>query len=224
MHWVKVCLKIFWNIPAVVFMGVGKLCCLLLFLPFQFLSWLVKVLSGVLTVLGLILGTISFILYAFCHIAGIFADMPDGYNILFHIMWIVVSLVVIAVPFWLTCLGYDYFDEIAEFPLFVLSLPIDVLTISLANGFCFKYSSKRQFYKNTSNGNNDYEENRYGNSDGTNEESINWFKGIKDFETLKKRYRDLLKIYHPDNNAGDTVITQQIQKEYEKILLENNWI
>lgn len=157
MRCLKMCLKIFWNVPSVVLMGVGKICCLLLFLPFQFLCWIVKFLSGALTVLGIILGTISFILYVFCHISGIFADMPDGYNIIFHIIWIVVSLVVIAVPFWLTCLGYDYFDEIAEFPLFILSLPIDVLTISLADGFCFKYSSKsynKQFYKDTSNGSN----------------------------------------------------------------------
>ena len=27
---------------------------------------------------------------------------------------------------------------------------------------------------------------------------------------LKKRYRDLMKIYHPDNQAGDTKVVQQI--------------
>ncbi len=50
-----------------------------------------------------------------------------------------------------------------------------------------------------------------------------WFKGVNDVDGLKKRYRDLLKIYHPDNNNGDTTITQKIQSEYELLLIENNW-
>lgn len=58
----------------------------------------------------------------------------------------------------------------------------------------------------------------------TNSQKLSeWFKGVCDSESLKKRYRDLLKIYHPDNNAGDTTITQQIQDEYNRLLAENNW-
>lgn len=34
---------------------------------------------------------------------------------------------------------------------------------------------------------------------------------------LKKRYKDLIKIYHPDNVAGDTRTVQEINKEYEKM-------
>lgn len=54
----------------------------------------------------------------------------------------------------------------------------------------------------------------------SNSPSPDWFKGVSDSEGLKKRYRDLLKIYHPDNSAGDTSITQQIQKEYDKLISE----
>ena len=45
-----------------------------------------------------------------------------------------------------------------------------------------------------------------------------WFAGINNAEELKKRYRELMKIYHPDNQAGDTTAVQQIQEEYEKLL------
>lgn len=54
----------------------------------------------------------------------------------------------------------------------------------------------------------------------TTTSSLDWFKGVNDSEGLKKRYRDLLKIYHPDNSAGDTSITQQIQNEYNKLIKE----
>ncbi len=43
------------------------------------------------------------------------------------------------------------------------------------------------------------------------------FKGVKDESSLKKRYRDLLKIFHPDNLSGDTTIIQNINKEYEAL-------
>lgn len=60
-------------------------------------------------------------------------------------------------------------------------------------------------------------------SDGSfehNEERSNvfWFRGINNAEELKKRYRELMKIYHPDNQAGDTSMVQQIQAEYEELL------
>lgn len=45
-----------------------------------------------------------------------------------------------------------------------------------------------------------------------------WFAGINTAEELKKRYRELMKIYHPDNQAGDTNAVQQIQQEYEQLL------
>ena len=35
-----------------------------------------------------------------------------------------------------------------------------------------------------------------------------WFKGVHSEEELTKRYKDLLKIYHPDNQTGDTEITR----------------
>ena len=44
-----------------------------------------------------------------------------------------------------------------------------------------------------------------------------WFTGVKDIETLRKRYRELLKQYHPDNEGGSVEITQQINAEYDAL-------
>ena len=41
------------------------------------------------------------------------------------------------------------------------------------------------------------------------------FQGVDNEIALKKRYRDLLKIFHPDNLNGDTAVIQNINKEYD---------
>ncbi len=46
------------------------------------------------------------------------------------------------------------------------------------------------------------------------------FRGVNGPLTLKKRYRELLKIFHPDNLNGDMDIVQMINKEYEKLRKE----
>ncbi len=44
-----------------------------------------------------------------------------------------------------------------------------------------------------------------------------FFAGVSDEISLKKRYKDLIKIYHPDNLAGDTGTIQEINREYDKL-------
>lgn len=44
-----------------------------------------------------------------------------------------------------------------------------------------------------------------------------FFTGVRNKQTLKKRYKDLLKIYHPDNIAGDNDTIQEINNEYSKL-------
>ena len=41
-----------------------------------------------------------------------------------------------------------------------------------------------------------------------------FFRGVGSELALKKRYKDLLKIYHPDNMCGDTDTIQRINQEY----------
>lgn len=44
-----------------------------------------------------------------------------------------------------------------------------------------------------------------------------FFKGVNSPNGLRKRYLDLMKIYHPDNNGGDAEVVQHITQEFEKL-------
>lgn len=44
-----------------------------------------------------------------------------------------------------------------------------------------------------------------------------FFVGVNSETSLKKRYKDLLKIYHPDNLNGDTTTLQEINKQYDSL-------
>ena len=43
------------------------------------------------------------------------------------------------------------------------------------------------------------------------------FGGVNSLLALKKRYKDLMKIYHPDNLCGDHEMVKQINAEYERL-------
>lgn len=55
--------------------------------------------------------------------------------------------------------------------------------------------------------------------DGVRDVSV-FFRGVRNPLALKKRYKDLIKIFHPDNVAGDKEIIQRINKEYENLKAE----
>lgn len=44
-----------------------------------------------------------------------------------------------------------------------------------------------------------------------------FFSGVNNMGALKKRYKDLTKIYHPDNAAGDTNTLQEINRIYDSL-------
>ncbi len=49
-----------------------------------------------------------------------------------------------------------------------------------------------------------------------NSENIKmFFKGVDNSSSLKRRYKALLKIYHPDNVNGDEELVKAINQEYE---------
>ncbi len=52
----------------------------------------------------------------------------------------------------------------------------------------------------------------------TSTEEIVYFAGVENIAALKRRYHDLLKIYHPDNQNGDVSVSQKIQAEYDYLL------
>lgn len=41
------------------------------------------------------------------------------------------------------------------------------------------------------------------------------FRGVANQQSLKKRYKDLIKIFHPDNADGDNLVILEINKEYD---------
>lgn len=44
-----------------------------------------------------------------------------------------------------------------------------------------------------------------------------FFKGANSPQALKKRYKDLIKIYHPDSEFGDNQTIQEINREYDSL-------
>ena len=46
------------------------------------------------------------------------------------------------------------------------------------------------------------------------------FRGVNDQGALHKRYKDLIKIFHPDNAGGDHEIIQIINDEYAELTME----
>lgn len=46
---------------------------------------------------------------------------------------------------------------------------------------------------------------------------MTYFKNVGTIEELRRQYRDLLKVNHPDNPNGSTQATQEINAEYDKL-------
>ena len=63
---------------------------------------------------------------------------------------------------------------------------------------------------------NDFSESSYNGSNYYYKGSTpDFFKGVNNILGLKKRYRDLLKIFHPDNLCGDNDTVLEINRQYE---------
>jgi hypothetical protein len=48
-------------------------------------------------------------------------------------------------------------------------------------------------------------------------DNTSFFRGVDNELDLRKRYKELLKIFHPDNKCGDTKTLIRIQTEYENL-------
>lgn len=46
-------------------------------------------------------------------------------------------------------------------------------------------------------------------------ENADWFAGCTDLDSLNKRHRDLLKLYHPDSNNGNDDVSKKINEMYD---------
>lgn len=49
-----------------------------------------------------------------------------------------------------------------------------------------------------------------------------FFSGVSTQKALKKRYKDLIKIYHPDGESGDNATVAEINREYEDLKASMN--
>lgn len=62
--------------------------------------------------------------------------------------------------------------------------------------------------------------NSYQKSDNNHDNIVHgemFFKGVASPQALKKRYKDLIKIYHPDSEFGDNQTVQEINREYDSL-------
>lgn len=72
---------------------------------------------------------------------------------------------------------------------------------------------QRKFYRYVT----EYEAQSQTENDGQLVRGDLFFAGVSDKKALKKRYKDLLKIYHPDNMSGDIGTVQEINREYDRL-------
>ncbi len=224
-------IKLFWNIIITLLVCIIKVVSFLLYFPLKFFKFIFSIAGGLLTFLGWGAAIVMGIIYIVSWKLDFFSD-KESYPIQFHIMYILLALFCAAIPFWVNLYGIIIFENIVEKnEYFLLSVPATIFVLSFSDGIIFKYNifeKKGNKEKSKRSEENSYEGNNQENT-STNDEKAqkqklsNFFVGITTFDETKKRYRDLLKIYHPDNQAGDTETTQIIQDEYADMLKINGW-
>lgn len=89
----------------------------------------------------------------------------------------------------------------------------------LQNGFLQLDLERRNFEKERKifEQNKILKENGFKDSFDLDSEVPDFFRGVNSLLGLKKRYRDLLKIFHPDNLCGDKDTVLEITKQYDSI-------
>ena len=79
------------------------------------------------------------------------------------------------------------------------------------------FERKKSFYSHVNSYEQDsYEETSYEQPNNIINGEI-FFSGVGSRASLRKRYRDLIKIYHPDNVNGDSDTVQEINREYDHL-------
>lgn len=89
----------------------------------------------------------------------------------------------------------------------------------LQNGFLQLDLERKSFEKERKNfeRNKVLKENGYQDSLDFSVDVPDFFRGVNSILGLKKRYRDLLKIFHPDNLCGDNETVLEINRQYDSI-------
>jgi hypothetical protein len=58
--------------------------------------------------------------------------------------------------------------------------------------------------------------------ESSNTQDAGFFAGVNTPEEAKKRYKELIKIYHPDNSSGDAASSAIVNEQYRAILKQLN--
>ena len=106
---------------------------------------------------------------------------------------------------------------IAEVVLFVVrrvKMPSNSGTDYENSGYQQNYQDKE--YANSSNNHYNNQYNGSGRDPDDQEEEFQFFAGCTDWEQVKTRYRDLMKIYHPDA-GGHEEASKKINAEYNRL-------
>lgn len=74
-----------------------------------------------------------------------------------------------------------------------------------------KFESQKRYYEEDSSSQSSYAYTTYSG------QMPDFFRGVNNILGLKKRYRDLMKIFHPDNLCGDNETVQEITRQYDMI-------
>lgn len=84
------------------------------------------------------------------------------------------------------------------------------------------YMQMEEYYESLPDASTDskYEEEDWAENNNMDFVDVSLFAGCNSIESLSKRYKNLMKTFHPDNEDGDTEMTQKIQITYEQLQKE----
>ena len=76
---------------------------------------------------------------------------------------------------------------------------------------------KTKYRKQKMSGSNRTNTHQHGGASDAAYDGTSFFRGVDSELTLRKRYKELLKIFHPDNKCGDAKTLIKIQTEYDSL-------
>lgn len=194
-------------------------------------------------IVGLIVGSLVYIYFKWhslvCILIGVaiigFLFFVSYIKIGFWIKTILFSMIVTFLLFMIIYSDEGFFPlpdmiwKVTFFIVFFLENIFIRCATAYNKGFLFAYarSKKREDHYNSDFAQKHSEWNK---SDSQEHKENNksekgksmYFAGVDSAESLRKRYHDLIKIYHPDNQNGDTTASKQIQQEYDDLMKRFN--
>lgn len=83
-----------------------------------------------------------------------------------------------------------------------------------------KYENDDYYYEKYDEYDDDKDEQDYEEDESFADTTLDFFEGCNDINSIKRRYKDLCKVYHPDNGNGSAEIFAKINEEYNDLILD----